>query len=100
MASFIMLAIMSAIKRPWDGVNLKDFKTNETNKNERITSNINILTQGKYKFVVDDYVVDMHTKKGRMSGKTRKDFVEEGAIVVNEETVYSIPLFEKIYRES
>ncbi len=33
---------------------------------------------------IDDYVIDMHTKKGRIENKNGSDFIMEGAVVNNE----------------
>lgn len=33
---------------------------------------------------IDDYVIDMHTSQGRKMGKNRKDFAEEGCVVIDE----------------
>ena len=33
---------------------------------------------------MDDYVIDMHTSQGRKAGKNRKDFAEEGCVVIDE----------------
>ena len=41
------------------------------------------LLSGQYTFVVDDYVVDVHTKEGRKQGKNRQEFVHQGAQINN-----------------
>ena len=33
---------------------------------------------------IDDYAIDMHTSEGRKRGKNRKDFAEEGCVVIDE----------------
>ena len=47
------------------------------------------------KFVVDDYVIDMHCSRGRNLGKNKKDFKKEGSLVVNENRKW----FVKKYRD-
>jgi len=47
------------------------------------------------KFVVDDYVIDMHCSRGRDLGKNKKDFKKEGSLVVNENQKW----FVKKYRD-
>lgn len=46
---------------------------------------VNLLLEGNYSLVVDDYAIDKHTKKGREMGKNTKNFVEEGALVNNQD---------------
>ena len=47
--------------------------------------------------VLDDYVVDMHTKRGKSMNKNRIDFAEEGSFVVNEDTRVTNPLYKQFY---
>ena len=39
------------------------------------------VLRGDREAAVDDYVIDMHTKKGRAKGKDRADFAIEGSFV-------------------
>ena len=47
--------------------------------------------------ILDDYIVDMHTKIGRTLGMNKKDFGSEGSKVVNEEILYKNELYNNIY---
>lgn len=49
--------------------------------------------------VLDDYVLDMHTKRGRKLGKNRKTFAEEGSLVVNEDKRVSNDKYKRFYDE-
>lgn len=44
-----------------------------------------------YKLRVDPFVVDMHTAAGKRMGRTRKDFVHEGAVVIPEDMSLHYP---------
>lgn len=48
---------------------------------------------------IDDYVVDMHTKAGRRSGKSRNTFASEGALVVDEDKTYYDPRYRELYQK-
>lgn len=41
-----------------------------------------------YTYPLESYVIDIHTKRGKRSGKTKANFGVEGAFVVNEPMVY------------
>jgi len=61
------------------------------------------LQNGAYTLVLDDYVVDMHTKRGRALGKDRNTFSQEGALVTNRAPQFEQPWFlllEQIYKAS
>jgi hypothetical protein len=58
------------------------------------------LRTGKYELVLDDYVIDKHTKRGSLRGRTRKDFVQEGAKVENEDPRFRIAVLEDVYLNS
>jgi hypothetical protein len=49
--------------------------------------------------VLDDYVFDAHTAKGRSLGKNGKDFAEVSAVVANESADVYNPLYRKIYMD-
>jgi hypothetical protein len=51
------------------------------------------------KMVIDKYIIDMHCKKGRRSGKNARDFVKEGSVVVNECEKFKNKLYEKVYEK-
>jgi len=61
---------------------------------------LNTLREGKYTLELDDYVIDVHTKRGRDMGKSRREFVTEGAHVENESELFRMPLFEDVYLNS
>ena len=47
--------------------------------------------------ILDNYIVDMHTKIGRTLGMNKKDFGSEGSKVINEELLYKNELYSSIY---
>lgn len=55
------------------------------------------LLNGRYKLEIDDYVIDKHTAEGAQKGKTRVDFVKEGAIVIPEDMSYHYDDLVEIY---
>lgn len=61
------------------------------------------LQQGNYQLILDDYVVDKHTKRGRRDGKDRNDFVYDGALVDHRAPFFEqewFLLLEEIYKIS
>jgi len=48
---------------------------------------------------IDDYAIDMHTIMGRKMGKTKKDFILEGAVIVNEDTEFLEKEWRKFYND-
>ena len=54
--------------------------------------------EGNYQIEIDDYVVDKHTRKGRLNGKTIQDFVDSGAVVIPQDMEYYAEVLEEIYR--
>ena len=52
----------------------------------------------KEKFVVDDYVIDIHTGVGRSKGKNGIDFMNDGSFVVNENKEWYVDEYRKGYR--
>ena len=64
------------------------------------TYTISDLLTGKYRVVVDEFVVDKHTKAGRGLGLGRTEFAVEGSKVVNEDPRFltmSTDLFRRLY---
>ena len=64
------------------------------------TYTISDLLTGKYRVVVDEFVVDKHTKAGRGLGFGRTEFAVEGSKVVNEDPRFvtmSTDLFRRLY---
>ena len=49
------------------------------------------------KIKIDDYIIDMHSKKGKREGKNAKDFVLEGSVVENENKKFKNELYKKVY---
>jgi len=47
--------------------------------------------------VLDDYAIDMHTRRGKSMGKNRIVFAEEGAFVSNEDERVTNPLYKQFY---
>ena len=56
------------------------------------------MMRGDYTLVVDDYVVDKHTRLGRLENKTIKDFVNKGAVVVPQSTLFYNEQLAELYR--
>lgn len=44
-----------------------------------------IHLENREKIIVKDYIYDMHTREGKRMGKDKKNFREEGCIVINED---------------
>jgi ribA/ribD-fused uncharacterized protein len=66
----------------------------DPNDNDHIDDMLN----GRYENIkIDDFVIDKHTKEGRNAGMDVNDFVNEGALVVNEALEYRNELLAKIY---
>lgn len=62
--------------------------------NEEMTK----MVRGDYQLVVDDYVIDKHTRLGRLQHKTIKDFVEEGAVVHPQSTLFYNEQLAELYK--
>ncbi len=60
-------------------------------------SGLKNLLSGKYELEVDDYVIDKHTSEGAQKGKTRKDFVNEGAVVYPEDMRFHFDQLADVY---
>lgn len=58
------------------------------------------LKRGDYTLELDNFVIDKHTKRGRLHGKTRKDFVFTGGLVTNESDKYKVQSFKDIYNDT
>lgn len=56
------------------------------------------LYEGNYQIEIDDYVVDKHTRLGRLNGKTIQDFVDDGAKVIPQDPEYYDEILEEIYK--
>lgn len=64
----------------------------------RNTPALQEMLHGKYPFEVDAFVIDKHTRKGRQMGMTTQDFVDEGALVIPQDTKYFNQLLADIYK--
>jgi len=88
---FLQLAVVVAL------YGLKYEKVNiiaDPNNDKHIDDMLN----ARYEMIkIEDFVIDKHTKDGRNSGMTAKDFVDEGAIVIPEDMTYHNELLVKIY---
>jgi len=62
------------------------------------TINVHNLLKCEIPLVVDDFVIDKHTKQGKISGKTVHDFVNDGSIVIPEDMTYHDELLTKLYQ--
>ena len=58
---------------------------------------INDFYINKKPISLDKYILDMHTKYGRLKGMTKKDFGIEGSVLVNTNNNYCVPLYLEIY---
>lgn len=76
----------------WDD-KLKEIKVTDENANKVYEKNMS-----DYKFVVDDYIIDMHCSEGKKKGKNEKDFAIEGCSVENE-SKFAVELYKKVYIE-
>jgi hypothetical protein len=54
---------------------------------------------GMYKMDIDNFCIDMHCKEGRDKGSGRKFFVENGAMIVNENLDMLVDVYKKVYEE-
>jgi hypothetical protein len=54
-----------------------------TNWKDYLVKNIKDKT-----LIFDDFIYDMHTKKGKKNGKSAIDFIKEGSIVINEDIFF------------
>lgn len=61
---------------------------------------LNQLMKGEYNFQTDDFIIDKHTKQGKIKGASRDTFVKEGAYVTPQSELYYIKIFEDIYINS
>ena len=61
--------------------NIKDYYDSRIEENNSYEINI----ENRKKIIVKDYIYDMHTREGKRMGKDKKNFREEGCIVINED---------------
>ena len=68
------------------------------------TKNLNIdfaefLKKRDVYMQIDDYAIDMHTSMGRKMGKTKRDFILAGGVVVNEDKEFLEKEWRKCYND-
>lgn len=98
---FLMTAIIAILKPSHDDNFVMYNLTPDINWWRANNSDyIDGMLKGFYYLEVDDYVVDMHTRKGRKEGKTRTEFVNDGAKVIPQCEYYYDSNLEQIYKES
>ena len=91
---FLQLGIILAIyKTKCETMNLEGYI--ETWRQSPILKDI---FDGCFDVVVDDFVIDKHTSKGRKLAKNISDFVNEGAFVVNQDEKYYNKELEELYK--
>ena len=77
---------------------IKNLKELNWNQGEKYEFDVDKLYELGEKFVVDDYVIDMHCSRGRMSGKNTIDFKNEGSLVVNENQKWFVKKYRDKYK--
>jgi hypothetical protein len=92
---FLQCAILAALYRaPYTQTNLSQLCVN-WESNPELTK----MMTGAYTLVVNDYVIDKHTRLGRLKHKTIKDFVEEGAIVNSQCPIFFNEVLAELYKQ-
>jgi hypothetical protein len=90
---FLMCAIVCILYnveyRPFDITQLYGAWVNEESASH--------ILAGNYILEVDDYVIDRHTRRGRLNGKNMKDFVTEGSKISPEDQRFVTPIFKTVY---
>ena len=61
-------------------------------------SEIKDMLEGKFVLEVDDYVIDKHTKAGKMAGRDTKLFVEDGSLVIPQDEIDYDKVLHDIYK--
>ena len=72
----IIIDICMFYNEKWE--NLKEYYDSRIEEYE-------INLENRKKIIVKDYIYDMHTREGKRMGKDKKNFREEGCIVMNED---------------
>jgi hypothetical protein len=92
-------AIMIVLKH--DTIQLEQTSINDNIQIENgRCEDIYCINLSREKIVLDDYVVDIHTQKGRSKKKTKIDFASEGAFVENEDDMTVNDLYKRIYLDT
>ena len=92
---FLTAAVDLCLERDninWDPVQLKNEPAVDENDIKKMFSN-------RKRLAIDSYAIDMHTSLGRKLGKNAINFMEEGALVVNENKEYLIDEWRHSYNE-
>ena len=64
---------------------------------ETDSSDIERIFKDRKRLIFDDYVIDMHCTLGRKLGKNAINFVESGAVVVNEDSEFLVTEWRDAY---
>lgn len=75
---------MNHLKKKYD----EKYNTEEINK---------LVFNKRKKITIDEYAIDMHTLTGRQQGKNKKDFLNSGSLVVNEDKEYFVKEWRDLY---
>lgn len=94
--SFLMTAVAACLY----GIEYETIDLTEAFEVWENSKQLQILLLGQYQFEIDEYAIDMHTRKGRSKGKKRSDFVEEGALVSNQDPDLWDELLNEVYTKS
>lgn len=61
------------------------------------TAEIKQLFDNRQRLNIDSYAIDMHCSAGRKQGRSKKDFVKEGAFVFDEDHEYLVTEWRELY---
>jgi len=97
---FLMLAVWLAVYETKQEYELINIDNTILEDEEKVLDGLMI---GDYnvEYKIEDFIIDMHTKEGRDKGMDRKNFIEEGMKVCNEDERFKKGMFkimEEIYR--
>lgn len=96
---FLSTALTAALYRN-DGGRYEDMERSVARDIETWRSHptLELLIHSRYSpLVIDSYVIDKHTKEGRLKGSTLSNFVTEGAQVHNQDPTYQILHLQRLY---
>ena len=85
---------MTCAKIKVDKIKQMKEKYDEKYKDEEI---IQLVFNNRKKLIIDDYAIDMHTLTGRQMGKNKKDFIDSGSLVVDEDNEYFVKEWRDVY---
>lgn len=91
---FLQNAIMCALFR----VKYQPFDVEPYVKNWRNSQQLQDFLDGKHTLVIEEYVIDKHTAKGRRAGATIDNFVNEGSLVVPQDERFYNKTLHDIYK--